>query len=62
MSVYVLIAIAKKKIGVKATLYTFLEVVGLTLFEKIPILQVFEQRHVQDETLLDRNQLTLFNL
>jgi hypothetical protein len=62
MSVYVLIAIAKKKIGVKATLYTFLEVVGLTLFEKMPILQVFEQRHVQDEALLDRNQLTLFNL
>lgn len=62
MSVYVLIAIAKKKIGVKATLYTFLEVVGLTLFEKMPILQVFEQSHVQEEDLSDRNQLQLFDL
>jgi IS4 transposase len=61
VSVYVLIAIAKKRIGVKATLYTFLEVVGLTLFEKMPILQVFEQCSVQDGTLIDSKQLTLFN-
>lgn len=61
VSVYVLMAIAKKKLGVKATLYTFLQVVGLTLFEKMPILQVFEQHNSQLEETPDANQLSLFH-
>jgi len=42
VSVYVLVAIAKKTLSVDTSLYTFLQVVGFTLFEKSPILQVFD--------------------
>lgn len=61
MSVYVLVAIAKKTLGVKATLYTFLQVIGFTVFEKMPILQVFEQHGIQAEQPTDTNQLNLFH-
>ena len=59
--VYVLVAVAKKTLGVKASLYTFLQVVGLTVFEKTPILQVLEQHHEQFEDTAAANQLELFN-
>jgi len=61
VSVYLLVAIAKKTLGVKATLYTFLQVVGLTAFEKMPILQVFERSNSQTQSPLDHNQLNLFH-
>ena len=60
VSVYVLMAIAKKKLAVKATLYTFHQVVGLTIFERMPILQVFEQHISQVDQTTDVNQLSLF--
>jgi hypothetical protein len=52
---------AKKTLGVNATLYTFLQVLGLTAFEKMPILQVFERPNAQMEGDLDPNQLNLFD-
>lgn len=61
VSVYVLMAIAKKTLDVKATLYTFLQVVGLTLFEKTPILQVFERDASPLDSAPDANQLSLFH-
>jgi IS4 transposase len=61
VSTYVLVAIAKKMLGVNATLYTFLQVLGLTAFEKMPILQVFQHSDLQSETDLAANQLNLFN-
>jgi len=61
VSVYLLVAIAKKTLGVKATLYTFLQVVGLTAFEKMPILQVFERSNSQAQPEPDSSQLNLFN-
>jgi hypothetical protein len=63
VSVYVLVAIAQKALGVDASLYTFLQVVGLTAFEKVPILQVFEQPNrsiSQTDADLASNQLNLF--
>ena len=42
VSVYVLVAIAKKTLSVDTSLYNFLQVVGFTLFEKSPIVQVFD--------------------
>jgi hypothetical protein len=57
-----LVAIAKKTLGVKASLYTFLQVVGFTVFEKTPILQVFEQHNLQEEQQGDSNQLNLFHI
>lgn len=41
ISVYVLVAIIKKKLHLEKTLYTILQILSLTLFEKEPILQVF---------------------
>ncbi|MCU1258819.1 MAG: family transposase [Bryobacterales bacterium] len=62
LSVYLLVAIAKKTLGVEASLYTFLQVVGLTAFEKMPILQVFETPNSRTEPTPNPNQLNLFNL
>jgi hypothetical protein len=62
VSVYLLVAIARKTLGVEASLYTFLQVVGLTAFEKMPILQVFERSNSQNEAHSDSNQLSLFDL
>jgi len=62
VSVYVLVAITKKILGVNASLYTFLQVVGLTVFEKMPILQVFEQNDSQSEETDGAKQLSLFHI
>ena len=40
ISVYVLVAIIKKRLGLKADLYTILQILSLTLFEKIPLDQI----------------------
>lgn len=61
VSVYLLVAIARKMLGVEASLYTFLQVVGLTAFEKMPILQVFERSNSQIEPASDSKQLNLFH-
>jgi hypothetical protein len=61
VSVYLLVAIAKKRLGVDVSLYTFMQVVGLTAFEKMPILQVFDRGSLQNDPLLDPNQLNLFH-
>ena len=61
IAVYVLVAVVRKRLGVQATLYTFLQVLSLTSFEKMPILQAFED--TIDESALDApaNQLILFD-
>lgn len=40
ISVYVLVAIAKKRLNIEASLYTFLQILSVTPFEKVPILQL----------------------
>jgi len=61
ISVYVLVAIVKKRLNLKGSLYTILQILSVTLFEKTPILQALsdaEQQETEDEA---RNQLNLFN-
>jgi hypothetical protein len=61
ISVYVLVAIVKRRLKVDRSLYTILQILSLTLFEKTPILQALS---LPDYTSLqeDRhNQLMLFN-
>jgi Domain of unknown function (DUF4372)/Transposase DDE domain len=41
VSVYVLVAIAKKRLNLDASLYTLLQILSLTLFEKMPLQQAF---------------------
>ena len=60
VSVYVLVAIVKKRLNLDASLYTLLQILSLTLFEKMPILQALSQDQPRTETADDANQLTLF--
>ena len=43
IAVYLLVAILKKRLHLEASLYTILQILSLTLFEKTPILQAFDQ-------------------
>jgi hypothetical protein len=61
VSIYVLVAIVRKRLGLEASLYQILQILSLTLFEKVPILQAFEASDFQDNLVEDRNQLILFN-
>ena len=62
VSVYVLVAIAKKKLRAQISLYTFLQVIGVTVFEKSPILQVFDTTNPDTQTAHPANQLNLFEI
>ena len=61
ISVYVLVAIVRKRLGLQASLYQILQILSLTLFEKVPILRTLEASDFQSDLLEDRNQLILFN-
>lgn len=62
ISIYVLVAIVKKKLQVNLSLYTILQILSVMLFEKTPILQALSQTPYTFEQDINRNQLTLFNL
>ena len=59
VSVYVLVAIVKKRLDLDASLYTLLQILSLTLFEKMPILQALSQHHTETEPPAQNNQLKL---
>jgi len=61
ISVYVLVAILKKRLGLEQSLYTILQVLSVTLLEKIPILQAFQEEDYKNETGASDKQLLLFN-
>lgn len=60
ISVYVLVAIIRKRLKIEADLYTILQVLSLTLFEKTAIEQTFGQSDYTTSGLWNRNQLNLF--
>jgi hypothetical protein len=62
VSVYVLIAIVRKRLGVEATLHELLQVLSLTLFEQTPILQAFQRAESQEKSGGISNQLNLLDL
>jgi hypothetical protein len=61
VSVYVLVAIVKKRLNLDASLYTLLQVLSVTLFEKIPIDQALAPDDSECDTSQITNQLNLFN-
>src|SRR6195256_3457499 len=61
VSVYVLVAIVRKRLGLEASLYQILQILSLTLFEKVPILQALEASDSQENLVTDPNQLILFD-
>ena len=62
LSVYVLVAIVKKELGLPQPLYTILQILSVTLFEKEPIYQVLTDYQRTIEPWSDPNQLILFRL
>ena len=60
VSVYVLVAIVKKRLTLDASLYTLLQILSVTLFEKIPIDQALAGDDTKDDTSQITNQLNLF--
>jgi hypothetical protein len=61
ISVYVLVAITKKRLGVEASLYTILQILSLTLFEKIPLVQLLNDTALENFDGENPTQLNLFS-
>ncbi len=61
ISVYVLVAIIKKRLDLDISLYTILQILSVSLFEKTPILQAFSTDEYETEEGHCRNQLMLFD-
>jgi hypothetical protein len=61
VSVYVLVAIIKKRLNLDASLYTLLQVLSVTLFEKIPLNQALQVRDYKLDRHHDYKQLNLFD-
>jgi hypothetical protein len=62
VSIYVLVAIVRKHLALEMSLYQILQILSITLFEKMPILQALEASDYQDDLFVDRNQLILFDI
>jgi len=60
VSVYVLVAIVKKRLNLEASLYTLLQILSVTLFEKMPIGQALTGSEYRLANDLQCNQLSLF--
>jgi hypothetical protein len=60
IATYVIVAIAKKKLSLQPSLYTLLQVFGMTLFEKDPIKQLFTNPDCRNLEPPNPNQLILF--
>ena len=60
VSVYVLVAIVKKRLKLPATLYEILQILSLTMFERMPLDQLLAQTIVDDIGRISDKQLILF--
>ena len=60
VAIYVLIAIAKKKFMLKQSLYEIIQILSISIFEKMPINQLFQQTHKQYFKEQNDNQLKIF--
>lgn len=61
VSVYVLIAIVKKRLNLSASLYELLQILSLTVFERVSLFQLFIRPEPMDDFTSYQNQLNLFN-
>jgi hypothetical protein len=61
LSIFVLVAIVKKELNINAPLYTILQILSVTLFEKEPINQLLTDHQRLFELPDDPNQLKLFD-
>jgi hypothetical protein len=61
VSIYTLIAIAKKKLMLTQSLYEIIQIVSISIFERIPIQQLFQQTQQQYFKELNCKQLNMFD-
>lgn len=61
VSVYVLVAIMKKRLQLQESLYTMLQILSVSLFEKVPIYQLITERDRNAGITYPYNQLKLFD-
>lgn len=61
VSIYVLIAIIKKRLSLEPSLYTILQILSVNVFEKEPIARLLAMKELHDENIENDNQLKLFN-
>jgi len=62
VTVYVLVAIIRKRLLLPTSLYQILQILSVTLFEKTPILQALQPSDSQEDSVDNSNQLNLFTL
>ncbi len=62
ISIYLLVAIMKRKLKLEQELYTILQILSVCIFEKVPVNQLFENNKYKNETTGSCNQLSLFDL
>jgi len=62
ISMYVLVAIMKKRLNLDMNLYTILQILSVTLFEKVPLLQVLTETNYKTISTDSNKQLLLFDL
>jgi hypothetical protein len=60
VGVYALVAILKKRLGSDATLYEILQILSVSVFDKTPVEQLFQQVSSQNENSQASKQLSLF--
>jgi hypothetical protein len=60
VSVYVLVAIVKKRLKLSTTLYEMLQILSLTMFERMPLDQLLAQAVIEDTDHMSDKQLILF--
>jgi hypothetical protein len=61
ISIYILVAIVKKRLNLDRSLYTILQILSITLFEKISLLQALSSVNDKEPEMENNNQLNLFN-
>jgi hypothetical protein len=61
VSVYLLVAIAKKRLGIELPLYTILQILSVSIFEKTPLVELFSQTNYNILQPPSPNQLSLFD-
>src|SRR5258707_6061813 len=62
VSIYVLVAIVKKRLALESSLHEILQVLSVTLFEQVPVLQVFGELESQEKSSGISKQMNLLDL
>lgn len=61
ISTYVLIAIVKKELQLKSSLYTYLQILSISVFEETQLIRALQTDELQDQPESASNQLILFD-